>query len=327
MKTLYNAFKITAGVFLLSALVVSCIPEQQTMGDAGQTLIKLFPAGFKLVPFNAASTAQNGVMFEVRRDVNSAATLNSSSTVVLQKDDALLTAYNNENETEYIPLPTSLATTTPAAAADGKLTLEFAAGEFSKAIIVNVPDATKFDFSKQYAVAYKLVSVTGTGVLSEAVDKEVVVQVGVKNKYDGVYEVTALSPMIDVANAAFTGYYPFSYELRTSGANSCKCYDKTVWADYMHPMTNAGATSGYGSFGLEVFFDPTTNKIIDVKNPWGNPPSNTRMPAIDPSGDNKWDPATGDIKFKYWMKQPSVVPAPPNIRVYFDEYWKYKGQR
>ena len=327
MKTLYNAIKITVGVFLLSALVVSCIPEEQTMGDAGQTLIKLFPDGFKIVPFNAAATAQKGMMFEVRRDVPSGAALNSASTVILQKDDALLTAYNTENETEFIPLPTTLATTVPAAAADGKITLEFAPGDFSKTITVNVPDATKFDFSKQYAVAYKLVSVTGTGAISQAVGKEIVVQVGVKNKYDGVYEVTALSPMLDVVNAAFTGYYPFSYELRTSGANSCLCYDKTVWADYMHPMLNAGATSGYGSFGLEVFFDPATNKIIDVKNPWGNPPGNTRMPDIDPSGVNKWDPLTGNIQFKYWMKQPSLVPAAPNIRVYFDEYWKYKGQR
>jgi hypothetical protein len=326
MKTIHN-IKITIGVLCIAVLAASCVPESQTMGDAGQTLVKLFPDGFKIVPFNAVATTQKAVMFEVRRDVNSEAALNSSSTVVLQKDDALITAYNTENETEYIPLPTSLATTTPAAAADGKLTLEFAQGEFGKAIIVNVPDATKFDFSKQYAVAYKLVSVTGTGALSEGATKEIIVQVGVKNKYDGVYEVTALSPMVDVANAALTGYYPFVFELRTSGANACKCYDKTVGSDYYHPITSGGAGSVYGAFGLEVFFDPATGNIIDVKNIWGNPPSNTRMPAIDPSGVNKWDAVTRDIKFKYWMKQPSVIPDPPNIRVYFDEYWKYKGQR
>lgn len=327
MKTLYKALKITVGVFLLSALVVSCIPEEQTMGEAGQTLVKLFPNGFKLIPLTAVSTVQNETLFEVRRDVNSEASLNSSSTVILQKDDALLTAYNTENETEFIPLPTSLGTTTPAAAADGKVTLEFAPGDFSKVLIVNVPDATQFDFSKQYAVAYKLVSVTGTGALSEAAGKEIIVQVGVKNKYDGVYTVTALSPMVDIVNSGLTGYYPFTYELRTSGANSVKCYDKDVWGDYMHPISSGADVSGYGSFGLEVFFDPATGNIIDVKNTWGNPPGNTRMPAIDPSGVNKWDPATGDIQFKYWMKQPSLVPDAPNIRTYFDEYWKYEGPR
>ena len=328
MKTIHNKIKIAVGVLCIVALAVSCVPETQTMGDAGQTLLKLLPDGFKLIPFDAVSTAQNAIMFEVRRDPNSQTALNSSTTVVLMKDDALLDAYNAENETEFIPLPTSLGTTNPAAAADGKVTLEFGPGEFSKGLVVNVPDATKFDFSKQYGLAYKLVSVSGTGSKSLAVGDEILVQVGVKNQYDGVYEVTALSPMLDILNATLTGYYPFTYVLETTGAHSCLCFDKDIWADYMHPITSGTAVSGYGSFGLEVFFDPSgSGEIIDVKNPWGNPPGNTRMPAIDPSGVNKWDPASGDIQFKYWMKQPSLVPDPPNIRVYFDEYWEYKGPR
>jgi len=328
MKTIHNKIKIAIGVMCLTALVVSCLPEDQSMGDAGQTLVKMLPDGFKIVPFNAAAVAQSAVMFEVRRDPNSENALNSATTVVLQKDDAIIDAYNEENETTYEPLPTSLGTTVPVAAADGKVTLEFGPGEFAKGIIINVPNATLFDFAKQYALAYKLVSVSGTGVKSTAFGDEILVNVGVKNQYDGVYEVTALTPMLDVLNAALTGYYPFNYELQTSGAHSCKCYDKTVWNDYMHPITNNGAASGYGSFGLEVFFDPSGNgNIINVLNPWGNPPGNTRMPAIDPSGVNKWDAATKNISFKYWMKQPSLVPDPPNIRVYFDEFWKYKGPR
>jgi hypothetical protein len=47
MKTFYKTIKIAAGVFLLAALAVSCLPEQQSMGDAGQTLIKFNPASFR----------------------------------------------------------------------------------------------------------------------------------------------------------------------------------------------------------------------------------------------------------------------------------------
>ena len=148
-----------------------------------------------------------------------------------------------------------------------------------------------------------------------------------RNKYDGVYEVTALSPMLDVTNANLKGYYPFTFELRSSGPNSCKCFYSSVWNDFLHPVLSGTAVTVYGSFGLEVFFDPSTNKIVDVKNPWGNPPSNTRMPAIDPSGTNKWDPATKNILFKYWMKQPNTVTTAPYIRVSFDEKWTYKGAR
>ena len=327
MKTIHN-IKIVIGVLFIAAFAVSCNPETETMGDAGQTLVKMLPDGFKLIPFDAKATAQSAVVFEVRRDVHSEAALNSSTTVIIQKDDALLTAYNTENETSFEPLPTSLGTTNPAAAADGKLTLEFAPGEFSKTIVVSVPNATLFDFAKQYGLAYKLVSVSGTGIKSLAVGDEIVVQVGVKNQYDGIYEVTALSPMLDVLNATLTGYYPFIYVLETTGAHSCLCFDKDVYGDYMHPISSGGAVSGYGSFGIEIFFDPSGNgNIIEVRNPWGNPPGNTRMPVIDPSGVNKWDPATKDIQFKYWMIQPSLVPVAPNIRTYFDEYWAYQGPR
>jgi len=326
MKTIYNTIKVLAGVVLLASLAVSCVPEQQSMGDAGQTLIKLTPDGFTLIPLNAVSTPQVATAFIIRKNAHSEAALNTATTVVLKKDDAILTWYNTEEGTSFVPLG-SLCTTSFTPGTDGTINLEFAAGDAAKAMIFTIPNATLFDFSKQYALAYRIESVSGPGIISEGTLDTIVVQVLVKNDYDGEYEVTAVTPMVDVANSAFTGYYPFTYELETSGANSVLCYDATVWGDYMHPMKNAGATSGYGSFGLEVFFDNTTRAITSVLNPWGNPPSNTRMPAIDPSGVNKWNASTGDIQFKYWMKQPSVVPAAPNIRVYFDEYWTYKGPR
>jgi hypothetical protein len=328
MKTRKIYKYLAALVFVVFAASCETPEAPEPMGDAGQTLVKLFPADFKLIALDAVSTAQKSLMFDVRRDAQSEAALNSSATAVLTVSDAILTAYNTAHKTSFIPLPTSLATTSPAPAADGKITLNFAPGEFAKSIIVTIPDATKFDFSKQYALGYKLSLTTGDAILSKAVNTEVVVQVLVKNKYDGIYEVTANSPMVDVLNATLTGYYPFIYVLETSGAHSVKCFDRDIWGDYMHPITSGTSVSGYGSFGLEVFFDPSGNgKIIDVKNPWGNPPANTRMPAIDPSGVNTWNPATKKILFKYFMKQPSLVPAAPNVRVFFDETWTYKGPR
>lgn len=329
MKT-FRIIKNTAVVVLALLLFNSCekVETPEPMGDAGQTLVKLFPSEFNLVALDAVATSQKAVMFEVRRDIHSEAALNTSTSVLLQLDQAVLDAYNKENETEFIRLPSDLATISPAPDANGKIALEFAAGEFSKAIQVTIPDATKFDFTKQYGLGYKLSLTGGTGKLSEAATKEVVVQVLVKNKYDGIYEVTANSPMLDILNATLTGYYPFVYVLQTSGAHSVKCFDRDVWGDYFHPILSGTSVSGYGTFGLEVFFDPSGNgQIVDVKNTWGNPPANTRMPAIDPSGVNKWDPVSRNIKFKYFMKQPSLVPVAPNIRVYFDETWTYKGPR
>jgi hypothetical protein len=325
MKTFQNIFKVLLGVCLLGLFTVSCLPEQESMGDAGQTLIKFTPADFNLIALDAKTTSQSADMFIVRKDANSSAALNTQTVVVLKKDDALLTAYNTENETSFVPLPTSLATVSPTPATNGDITLTFAPGDAAKVVTVTVPNASNFDFSKQYAFAYKL-TMSGEGIISQGTSDVIVVQVLVKNKYDGIYTVTAVSPMVDVLNAALTGWYPFDYELETSGAASVKCLFPD-YGDYYHPITSGGALSVYGAFGLEIFFDPATNKLIDVKNPWGNPPSNTRMPVIDPSGTNAYNPATKTILFKYWMKQPSLVPDAPNIRVSFDEKWTYKAVR
>jgi hypothetical protein len=287
----------------------------------------LTPADFVLLALDAKTTSQVADMFIVRKDAHNEAALNTQTVVVLKKDDALLTQYNADNETEFVPLPTTLATTSPAPGADGNITLTFAPGDAAKVISVTIPNASTFDFSKQYALAYKMTSVTGMGQMSQGTSDVIVVQVLVKNKYDGIYEVTALSPMVDVANATLTGLYPFTWELETSGAASVKCFDPDYYGGYYHPILSGGAASGYGSFGLEIFFDPATNKIVDVKNTAGNPPSNTRMPVIDPSGQNLYDPATKTIYFKYWMKQPNTVTTPPNIRVYFDEKMAYKSAR
>jgi hypothetical protein len=328
MKT-FHKLNIVISVLLLAILAVSCNPKTESMGSAGQTIVKLFPDGYNMIPFDAAATPQTGVLFEVRRDANSSTALNSETTVTLEYDvdTTILKKYNEINGTSLIPLPASLGTTTPAPTA-GVITLTFAAGEFSKSVAVNIPNASIFDFTQQYAFAYKMTSVSGTGIKSAATNDTIVAQVLIKNKYDGVYVVTANSPMVDILNSGLTGWYPFTYNLETSGENSVKCLlVDPGYYDYYHPITSGGSYSVYGAFGLEITFDPATGNIVSVTNVWGNPPSNTRMPVIDPSGVNKYDAATKIIQFKYWMIQPSLVPTPPNIRTSFDETWTYKGPR
>lgn len=330
MKTLYNNIKLLAGVIVLALLAVSCVPEQQSMGDAGQTLIKLTPQDYTMVPLNAIETSQTALMFEVRRDVHSKAALNSSTTVILKKDDTMIDDWNTEYGETFIPLPTSLGTTSVTPAADGTVTVELGAGEFLKAVMLTVPDATQFDFNEKYALAYRLISSSGTGAISEAYPDSVFVQVLVKNKYDGVYEITAITDWVDASNADLIGWYPFTYELETSGANSVTCLlVDPGYYNYYHPLYSISGDyiSVYGSYGLELVFDEATGEVTAINNVWGNPPANTRMPALDPSGVNKWDEATGDITLKYYMLQPSVVVDPPHIRCSFDEYWEYQGPR
>jgi hypothetical protein len=334
MKTLHNIIKTAVGVFLLAALMVSCVPEQQSMGDAGQTIVKIRPAmegGFKLIVLEPVTTPQTFELLDIRRDIPNNADLMSTTVVELTINAGVLGPYNTENETQFEILPTNVYNTVPAASG-GKYTLTFNPGEIQKTITLNIPNAYQLDFGKQYALGYVMKVISGPGLVSETSGDSLICQILPKNVYDGVYTVTALSPMVDVLNSGLTGYYPFTYHLITTGANTCDAYlidveNDGYWDGYYHPITSGGAMSVYGSFGLTLTFDPTTGAVTSLTNPWGNPPSNTRMPALDPSGVNKWDSQSKNITLKYWMKQPSLVPDPPNIRTSYDEFWTYKGKR
>lgn len=321
MRTLHK-IKIAVCVLFIAALAVSCIPEQQSMGDAGQTLLKLHPSGYNMLAFDAKTTPQSGVLFEVRRDVPNTTELNSTSTVILQydADGSILTKYNTDNETTYIPLPTSLGTVSPAIVG-GKITVEFAAGETGKAITINVPAAGNFDFSKNYALAFKILSVTGTGKLSAAVDDIVVCEVLAKNKWDGVYTVTG--SFVDYINAPWTGIYPKIVELRTTGATTCAKYD-TDYGVYGYIFETGTGASQFGAWTPSFTFDASNN--VSVFNSTVDPLPRQRT-AVLFTGDgaiNKYDPTTKSLDVSYYLSQLNVSPV---LRSLVKEHYAYKGPR
>jgi hypothetical protein len=177
------------------------------------------------------------------------------------------------------------------------------------------------DPTKAYGVGFKIKSVSNnTDVASNL--KEVVYQIALKNKWDGVYHVTG--PMVDVANAALTNWTPYWVaHLVTTGPNTCDIYDMSYTGGVYHPIKSNGANSYYGTFGMHITFDPATDKIIDMVSPY-EPAANTRTARLDPSGVNQQQ-ANKNILLKYFMYQPSVVASGP--RTTFDELFTYQGPR
>ena len=268
----------------MAALAVSCLPEQQSLDGAGQTLVKLFPSEFSLVPLDAKTTAQTGVLFEVRRDAHNTEALNSATTVILDYSDAILTKYNAANGKSFIPLPATLGTTDPAIVG-GKITLNFAAGEFTKLIKINVPNASTFDFSKQYGLGFKLTEVTGTGIKSAAAYDTVVAQVLVKNKYDGKYKMKGFI-MRPGDTGGLEGYFKdHAKTLATAGATSVSMSPNQLWA-------NGGGVGGIGTWTFTVIESGTPPYAITVTDPvavnW----------LMDPTYPNRYDPATKTFYFK-----------------------------
>ncbi|MGC1392565.1 MAG: DUF1735 domain-containing protein [Bacteroidales bacterium] len=326
MKPIHNKIKFAIGILVIATIVISCLPKQESMGGAGQTLVKLFPSVYNLLPFDAITTPQTGILFEVRRDIPSNAALNTTTTVVLKydADTAIMNHYNSVNGTSYEPLPAELGTVTPAIT-NGIMTINMAAGDFSQSITVNVPSAGNFDFSKHYALAFCVQSVSGTGTLSAGVNDTILCEVLAKNQWDGVYTVTG--SFVDYVTTAWIGYYPKTVQLQTSGSQTCNKYDADFGIyGYIFNTDNSGTSQSYfGNWTPAFSFDANNN--VNVFNTTVDPLPRQRTAVLytgDGAASNKYDPATKSMDVSYQMSQLTVSPVLRNLII---EHYAYKGPR
>lgn len=319
-KIIYNSCLALSAAMLL----LSC-EKTEVKDGGGKTLFKLTEGGGDpvVLALNTDPIVEEVRIAGVFRDAASNADYNAAATVTLSNSQALLDAYNDEHDTEFELLPAGSYTVTAASGvtvSGNTWTLNMAAKELDRSISISLNKAL-LDLSKQYAFGLEITNSTlgepslgtGTGI----------VNILIKNDYDGVYNLTGT--MAD-AGAALDGMWDVDYHLITTGANSVVGWDPNVYEDYYIPIYNGTTPSGYGAYCPIFTFDPVTKKVTTVTNIWGQPASNGRYAAIDPSGVNEWDPVTRDIKVKFFMYQPSVVPL-PNPRVVFDWTLEYKGAR
>ncbi|WEA01158.1 DUF1735 domain-containing protein [Mucilaginibacter sp. SJ] len=342
-----NIFKylLVAGIASV-AIFSGCRKEtaaDKVTGQAannGKTLIG-FPGGMVnstfFEPFTNIKTVD---VFTLKKDAKDQAESNKAQTFVLTSLPDALTKYNEKNGSSYELLPKSyytLGNANTTQATNGDLTFKFAAGAFAEDFIIKL-DGSKLDLSKTYGLAYKLTGTDGLGVHAASKDT-LYAFFSVKNKWDGVYEITGT--MVDKTNSTLghineflssstntTGVAaPMQFELRTISATKCEVYDNYFFGGNYMPIRSGTSYSQYGSFALIIEFDPATNKVAAVTNYYGQPASNTRSAALDPSGVNAYDPGTKTIDIIYNMLQPSVVTAAPYIRTTWTETWKYIGSR
>ena len=142
-----------------------------------------------------------------------------------------------------------------------------------------------------------------------------------KSILDGKYTVTG--SLVDLAAPTISATGPKEYHLRSLSPTEVEFFPVELGI-LGHLILSGTSLSYYGSFGIIVTFDRTTNKITSIKNSYGQPSTNGRYAILDPSGVNAWDPATKTIKIKYWMDEPTVIKP---HRTAFDETWTYIGPR
>jgi Domain of unknown function (DUF1735) len=313
MKKYIKSIKVLA--FGLAVLAAACVPEGKDMLEGvGSNFVRL-PAAteeLNLIAVDLVAGQKSVEFLEVIRDVNSKSELLNQASVSLKVDDTPITAYNKVHGTKLELLPAALYKLS-------EMEVQLASGEFAKNVIITF-DPTKLDATKTYAIA---MTITGAGNYKVRSGlQSALFQIIAKNKYDGVYNVEG--SMRDFANPALTGNYPNEMELATDGALRVILRDRALGdTNPFHSILNAGSVSYYGAFGLVINFN-ADNTVANVVNFHGQPAANTRSAELDPSGVNKWDPATNTLKIKYWMNQPSVITP---HRTSFDETFVFKKKR
>lgn len=269
--------------------------------------------GFVNVDMIGADTDTTVNIVRVRLASTTVAT--SDIQVTLALDPAVVDAYNAEYGTHYV-VPTAALYTIPS------LTVTIPKG--SREGNLQVRAKPNLLFGSEYALGVKLAAVSDPSILLSSNFNREVVGLTIRNKYDGVYTMTGT--LQDLAAPALTARTPTEVQLITTGTNSVYLRNSGTgnpgFLD-LFPILNGTAESGYGSFTPEFIFD-ANNNVTAVVNAYGQPAGNTRSAAIDPSGINKWDPATRTLTVKWFMYQPSVIAG---VRTFFDFTFTYDGPR
>ncbi len=346
-------------LLFITVTVISCIKKEVTpLNNEGSTLVKILgggsPAELKKNPIDFINQPQQLLVCDIRRDAHDNSSLNAVTTVVVKDDTAAVSAANPA----YLHFPAAWysiqSETAKTGGSGGTWTFEFKPGEFAKQIRITIPDATLLNPSALYGLGFTIATISGDGKISTS--RSVVVEIGAKNNWDGIYAVTG--PMTDFAvptiiqwnNPAsgdpFVDAHGGGWEahLVTTGATECVVYDNTIWGIPAHPILSGGANSGYSAAGIVINFDPATNTVTRVHNWYGDPTrgpanglgnpaagsgppnysaANTRSLSLDPGGVNAVQ-GNRDILVKYFMFQPSVIAG---VRTLFDEKWEYTGPR
>lgn len=262
-------YKILNSLLVLSMvmLVIGCskVDTVDDVGGAGQTLVKL-PSedGFNLAFVELKSASQTINLLEIRRDIPNEGELNKTMKIVVREDPALVAAYNSQHPTvSYTILPGTSYTADPANPKTGTdYTVTMAPGEFVKQLRITFPDATVLDPNKRYAVGLVLASIDQTGKISTVLNSSVV-EVGVKNKYDGVYHATGVfhhptagDREIDEEKVLVTtGPNSVSANLGDLGTSNYKMI-LTVNPDNSVTIAPAGATPNIDQSWGNNYYDP-----------------------------------------------------------------------
>jgi hypothetical protein len=253
--------------------------------------------------------------------------------VVLVVNDALRTAYNTANSANI---------QNAAGFYNMSLTLTIPAGATGGSVPINVPSTVVMNPNNTYGIGLTISSVDGGYKIAENL-KNLLVEITVKNRYDGVYSYVSgfvqryTSPGVPICCDGLTGaLLPGTPDviMSTSGANSVSI-PVAGQAGSWYWGGGAGALQVAGIDNFTITVDPNTNNTTCASGANGTLANWTGFPTgytvagysgtypsfpLGPPAVNKYDPATKTFHLS-WRWNPTA-----NVREY-DVILKYKRPR
>ena len=284
------------GLAVLTAATLlfgSCkrIETPAPIGDAGQTIVKIIDVDKKLINLDLLTTPQILRMIEVQRLVANSRELSGAMTVVVKDDPGAVADYNNANGTSFVPIPANLYNVDPSSPRIGtNYSLTFNAGEFAKEIKFVIPNALAIDLTQSYAFGFSLVSADGNGHVAKT-EKKIVVEIGVKNKYDGIYNLhgyVTRETAPGVLDPSLSGAFgPVEVSMASTSSNQN--------AMNFHPWAN-GSGSQFAPTVVPVYTVNTVTNAVETSSSGGAFPGG----IANASGySSRYDPAAKTFYVKY----------------------------
>lgn len=299
-----------AGAFLFNSCLKDKFGEDWTASLKGKMYAQIVNPGKQSSTITPASTDQ---IIRVFVNIATDALPTSDITVNVAIDAAALTAYNAKNSTSLVLCPNVTIT---------NVTIK--AGTRNGYAYITLKNANLLDLKTPYAIPISITGVSDPKVIIASNFKTEILQVPIANRWEGKYKMVTGSTFQDVLNTGFTLNFPCNFALETSGVTTVIVHDLSLSSagGYGRLVWNGSSGTYYGSFCAEYDIDPVTNKVIAVRNTYGQPASNTRSAILDPSGVNKYDPITKTFDVSYFCIQPSTVSGP---RLKFRDILQYSG--
>lgn len=274
---------------IVLALLSSCIPQDtDEIAGIGTSLLRIDASdNFNLVSFDAE--VQTRTVVTIRRDAISQADLSGSTSVEFELDTAIIGEYNRANGltpddgSGFLPLPEESYSFVDVSGS----TFEFGSGEFIKEIQIEL-DPSFLDLSLKYALPVRIKNPGGSYKIVDAADY-VLVQIIVKNTYDGVYASVGTRYNFIGDLAAYTGWddildepggydnlspWEFDTPVSTRGPSTVAVHIANVNGDFgfmnvtIQPdnsiLIETSAESAFEVFNLEgkdSYYDPATQTM------------------------------------------------------------------